>query len=170
MKKFPCTGCGLCCANVGKLIAKADKEGLVQEPMRTLRKEFPIPINEDGSCSNYDHETRKCKDYHNRPIICNVDALFDRFFVNRGPIPLTDPANLPDRPKQRPKESPKVYYKRLDAWRKEFAKLCKENKYQSYHFKGVASRLNYHLMTALSCNQLMYDHDADKSFFIEDVI
>ena len=59
--KFKCDMCGLCCQNVGKSF---------------LQIEFD---RGDGICKNYDEKTRFCKIYKNRPIVCNVDAYYEKF-------------------------------------------------------------------------------------------
>lgn len=34
----------------------------------------------DGTCKNFDETTFKCKIYEKRPLICNTDAMFERFY------------------------------------------------------------------------------------------
>lgn len=34
----------------------------------------------DGTCKHFDETTFKCKIYENRPLICNTDAMFERFY------------------------------------------------------------------------------------------
>lgn len=62
---FPCTKCGLCC-----LKAKENFDGFVKQG---LDFEFEYGFNEDGSCEQYDKETRLCKVYENRPLICRIE-------------------------------------------------------------------------------------------------
>lgn len=59
--KFKCDMCGLCCKNVGKSFLQAEFD------------------RGDGVCKNYDDETRLCKIYSNRPIVCNVSAYYEKF-------------------------------------------------------------------------------------------
>ncbi|WP_405755111.1 YkgJ family cysteine cluster protein [Anaerovibrio slackiae] len=58
--KFKCDMCGLCCQNVGSF-----------DIYRHLDRG-------DGICLYYDEPTHKCKIYHNRPLICNVDEYYDK--------------------------------------------------------------------------------------------
>ena len=34
----------------------------------------------DGTCKHFDETTFKCKIYEKRPMICNTDAMFERFY------------------------------------------------------------------------------------------
>ena len=61
MKNFNCDCCGLCCQNVDKSFLQVDFDG------------------GDGVCKNFDAETKLCKIYKNRPIVCNVDAYYEKF-------------------------------------------------------------------------------------------
>ena len=59
---FECDKCGLCCQKI-----------------------YTIPIlsyldRGDGVCKNYDDETKLCKIYENRPLACNVDLGFEKYF------------------------------------------------------------------------------------------
>lgn len=59
--KFPCTACGACCAKV---------QGHYVESLKPYGG-----IRADGSCSNYDHWTKRCMIYDTRPDICRVDKI-----------------------------------------------------------------------------------------------
>lgn len=37
----------------------------------------------DGICKFFDNEKSLCSIYKNRPIECNVDAIYDKFFVEK---------------------------------------------------------------------------------------
>jgi Fe-S-cluster containining protein len=60
MNKFPCTQCGCCCRQMGKII----KMGI----------EFPYEVDENGVCEMLTEEN-KCKVYDNRPDICNISKM-----------------------------------------------------------------------------------------------
>lgn len=61
MEKFPCDMCGLCCQNVGRSdIYKSLDRG-------------------DGVCRYYQIDTHKCSIYLQRPILCNIDAYYDKY-------------------------------------------------------------------------------------------
>ena len=64
MQNFNCDMCGLCCQNVDKSIFQTDFD------------------RGDGVCKNYDEESHRCKIYKNRPLICNVDAYYEKFLKN----------------------------------------------------------------------------------------
>ena len=61
MSNFECDKCGLCCQQLSKseLYSSLDRG--------------------DGVCRHFDETTKLCKIYANRPIICNVDEIYDRF-------------------------------------------------------------------------------------------
>ncbi len=64
-EKFKCDMCGLCCQNVGSSdIYKYLDRG-------------------DGICLYYDCPTHKCVIYDKRPLICNVDAYYDKTLQHR---------------------------------------------------------------------------------------
>lgn len=59
---FKCDKCGLCCKRVG-------------------RSEIYSSLNRgDGVCKYWDCTTRLCTIYEHRPIICNVDKMYDEVF------------------------------------------------------------------------------------------
>lgn len=59
---FPCIACGLCC----------EKARYVKELRRFL--------DEKGQCRFYDRETKKCRIYHRRPVICSTGAMYEKKF------------------------------------------------------------------------------------------
>lgn len=61
IRKFPCDMCGLCCQQVGR-----------SEIYKHLDRG-------DGICKYYQTETHKCSIYLQRPIICNVDAYYEKY-------------------------------------------------------------------------------------------
>ena len=60
---FPCTGCGACCMGVDK----------VPEFVAT----YPDWVGPDGICTNL-RDDMSCAIYEERPLICRIDALFER--------------------------------------------------------------------------------------------
>lgn len=67
MNKFPCSGCGLCCTKIdiiGKLYGK---------------DVFPYSWDETGRCEKLTDDN-KCSIYNDRPLICNVDDMFDAVY------------------------------------------------------------------------------------------
>ena len=65
MENFYCDCCGLCCQNVGKSFLQIDFD------------------RGDGVCKNFDDKTKLCKIYKNRPLICNVDAYYEKFLSQK---------------------------------------------------------------------------------------
>ena len=61
--KFDCDMCGLCCRNVRRSFLQIDFD------------------RGDGVCKNFDEKTKLCKIYKNRPLICNVDAYYEKFLT-----------------------------------------------------------------------------------------
>ena len=59
--KFKCDMCGLCCQNVRKSFLQVNFD------------------RGDGVCKNFDDEKKLCKIYKNRPLVCNVDAYYEKF-------------------------------------------------------------------------------------------
>ncbi|WP_240996189.1 YkgJ family cysteine cluster protein [Pseudomonas viridiflava] len=58
---FPCTKCGLCCKNL-------DKSSIYSGLDRG-----------DGTCVNFDSASNLCKIYEDRPLICKIDAYYERY-------------------------------------------------------------------------------------------
>ena len=61
---FDCDKCGLCCRNLKKTFLSADLD------------------RGDGVCKNFDEKNNLCKIYYSRPLICNVDAYYEKFLKN----------------------------------------------------------------------------------------
>lgn len=61
---FQCDCCGQCCRNIASssIYSSLDRG--------------------DGICKYFDDKTSLCSIYENRPIKCNVDAMYDIYFVN----------------------------------------------------------------------------------------
>lgn len=61
---FKCTKCGVCCENLSlsSLYIKLDRG--------------------DEVCIYYDSKNKLCSIYNNRPIICNIDAMYKMYFYN----------------------------------------------------------------------------------------
>ena len=78
--KFKCQKCGLCCyLSVGVIV-----EGKHFVPVPFTVKDFDEKEKKYLSlqvCESFDRETRRCKDYENRPPACK------RFFCNEKPSP-----------------------------------------------------------------------------------
>lgn len=55
---FNCVKCGICCQHVCS----------------------PDIAAVDGVCVNYDSDTKLCKIYDTRPLICRVDEGYDAYF------------------------------------------------------------------------------------------
>lgn len=62
---FLCDKCGLCCRNIG---------------LSPLYLDFD---RGDGVCMYYDDNTRLCTIYDKRPLLCNVDKMFDVYFSDK---------------------------------------------------------------------------------------
>ncbi len=59
---FQCTQCGECCRHIGNIPA--------------LRKYD----SGNGVCKFLDNKNNLCTIYHERPLICNVAAVYDEYF------------------------------------------------------------------------------------------
>ena len=59
---FFCDQCGLCCRNIRGI-----------EELKDFDKG-------NGVCKYLDENTNLCTIYENRPLICRVDEMYDRFF------------------------------------------------------------------------------------------
>jgi Fe-S-cluster containining protein len=59
---FKCDKCGECCRNIGnsKELKKFDRG--------------------DGVCKYLDEKTNLCKIYNNRPEICRVDLMYEKYY------------------------------------------------------------------------------------------
>lgn len=63
-KMFKCDRCGQCCKNIS-----------ISPIYQRLNRG-------DGVCLYFDEKYSLCTIYKNRPIECNVDAMYDAFFSN----------------------------------------------------------------------------------------
>lgn len=65
MKKrvFHCNRCGECCRNLQFV-----------EPLKNFH-------NGNGICIYLDKETNLCRIYEERPIVCNVEKCYEKFFT-----------------------------------------------------------------------------------------
>lgn len=78
--KFACTGCGVCCKKLNKIL---DNFETIQDPF--IKKEalkFPFKTNEDGSCEKL--IDNKCSVYNKRPRLCNVSAMHQKYYRKLG--------------------------------------------------------------------------------------
>tara|TARA_Y100000593_G_C4082350_1_gene224474 strand:- start:147 stop:446 length:300 start_codon:yes stop_codon:yes gene_type:complete len=60
--EFLCSQCGACCRNV---------------------KKIGLPHDEDGVCLKLDKKTNTCTIYENRPEICRVDKMYNKYFKTK---------------------------------------------------------------------------------------
>lgn len=74
MADFPCIKCGLCCRKI-EIAVQATKE---IEGM----PEFPYKWDETGKCEMLD-ENEMCKVYDNRPLLCSVDRMMNKFGIDK---------------------------------------------------------------------------------------
>lgn len=99
---MPCrTNCGLCCsaihlpASKRELLEFADRQPTAVAFRRWARRLMPITADVDGvhrtyACLDLDRETKKCKNYDERPWIC---AAYP--FYRHGPDVMRDFEQLP---------------------------------------------------------------------------
>lgn len=74
---FACTSCGLCCRNVGQTIEAVKKmDGSI--PFVKAFQSFPYKADKSGACEKLDKDG-KCTVYANRPLVCNVEKMFEKF-------------------------------------------------------------------------------------------
>lgn len=64
---FPCTSCGLCCYQAARI--------------KLLEPSFPYKAREDGSCEKL--VGRRCSVYKDRPEICNIDRIAERYHLDK---------------------------------------------------------------------------------------
>lgn len=62
-REFDCDRCGACCRRVKDSVIEVDFD------------------RGDGVCKHYDEDTHLCRIYHNRPLVCNVDAYYDKYLT-----------------------------------------------------------------------------------------
>lgn len=61
-ESFNCTKCGACCKNIAYIAELRDCD------------------KGNGVCKHLDLGTNECKIYANRPTICRVDEMFEKYF------------------------------------------------------------------------------------------
>ncbi|MBQ6296724.1 MAG: YkgJ family cysteine cluster protein [Selenomonadaceae bacterium] len=61
---FPCEKCGACCRHIDDIF---------------FVENMSLP---DGTCKFFDKKTNLCTIYSARPLFCNVDAYYEKFFSN----------------------------------------------------------------------------------------
>ena len=69
---FNCTGCGLCCKEIGHIIGSTAPFVWMQQ----ARDDFRYKANEDGSCENL--IDNKCSVYDDRPLLCNIERMAEQ--------------------------------------------------------------------------------------------
>ncbi len=62
---FPCIVCGLCCKQAG----------LISQLTRF--------VNKSGECRFLDQDTNRCQIYTIRPVICNVQIMYEIYFKDQ---------------------------------------------------------------------------------------
>lgn len=62
---FKCDKCGLCCTQLSGLSIYSELD------------------RGDGVCKFFDEETSLCTIYKNRPLLCNVDQAYERYFRDK---------------------------------------------------------------------------------------
>ena len=59
---FPCDCCGLCCMSLSHSSLYSDLD------------------NGHGVCRYFNKKTKKCSIYVNRPVKCNIDAMYNMYY------------------------------------------------------------------------------------------
>lgn len=84
---FNCSICGSCCRSIGKVVIsaiaaldEAEKNGDQIHPILDELASFPYDITDQGACTQLD-PGGFCKVYMNRPLICNVDKMYEKFWT-----------------------------------------------------------------------------------------
>lgn len=62
---FKCEQCGCCCRKIGKV---------------PLRKNMALS---NGICRYLNQKTNLCTIYEKRPIFCNVDAFYEKYYKDK---------------------------------------------------------------------------------------
>lgn len=65
MIEFPCIACGQCCRKI------------------SLVSQLSQFVNEFGICRYLDEKTNRCRIYARRPIICNVQVMYETYFKEK---------------------------------------------------------------------------------------
>lgn len=62
---FPCNGCGKCCQHVSN------------------NEETAWLDRGDSVCRHFDEEAKRCTIYESRPLVCRVEAYYDKYLSDR---------------------------------------------------------------------------------------
>lgn len=74
MRPFPCTKCGMCCQIQGVIRQLGPASGVSKE-----MAELAAGLDRgDGTCRNYDEESRLCRIYEERPFLCRVQEQAEK--------------------------------------------------------------------------------------------
>ena len=65
IRDFKCTRCGLCCQHISHVLPEFDTDGT-------------------GVCCHYDPETKLCRIYESRPLICRVKETWQQGYTGMG--------------------------------------------------------------------------------------
>ena len=60
---FICKKCGKCCRNIDLIVPEFDRG--------------------DGICRDYDDETKLCKIYEIRPLVCRAKEMYEKLYKDR---------------------------------------------------------------------------------------
>ena len=72
---FLCRSCGHCCRHADTALRNAG-EAPAGSVLARAAASFPYPVLPGGQCSQLQPDNT-CAQYKNRPLLCNVDALYD---------------------------------------------------------------------------------------------
>jgi Fe-S-cluster containining protein len=72
---YACSGCGLCCKNVGAVKEALRKIESSDCKIVKAFKDFPYDVKEDGSCEKLNNEGG-CEVYNDRPLCCRVEDMY----------------------------------------------------------------------------------------------
>ncbi|MEM8777674.1 MAG: YkgJ family cysteine cluster protein [Cyanobacteria bacterium P01_G01_bin.49] len=76
-EKWQCVkGCGACCQ-----LDPSDRPDLEKYLTKEELSQYLSLVGEDGWCINFDHQTRKCQIYEQRPRFCRVQPdIFEQMY------------------------------------------------------------------------------------------
>lgn len=80
---FNCTMCGMCCKKIGQAVEASKilvSRGSEDEQIIGIAN-FPFKCDETGKCEMLG-DGNICKVYDNRPLICNVEKLYEKYYKN----------------------------------------------------------------------------------------
>ncbi len=79
LSPFPCFKCGACCKIVGKMVEQSKSyEGEIDFQIQAIQ-EFPHKYDSTGRCEKL-NDDNTCSVYNDRPSICNVDTMFEKYY------------------------------------------------------------------------------------------